>query len=111
MMVLGLLLAFIGAGRIDDSRVDTTHLTTVGKILESKVTMDHSEDSPRGGRIFYRVEARVVFEVDGKTYDRWLQASEISSAKELLEVRLAEHPQTCQVYWSEGHLDNARCRL
>jgi hypothetical protein len=108
---LSLLLVFIGAGRISDSRVDISHLTTEGTILESKIVMDHSLDGSYGGKIFYRIDARVSYEIDGKTYDRWVQASEVTTSREMLQASLAGRPGRCQVYWPEGRSENARCRL
>jgi hypothetical protein len=85
--------------------------TAEGKILETRIVIDHAEDFKSGGRIFYRAEARVLFEQNGKPQDRWLVVLRPTVDRGLLAVRLSANPQTCQVYWAPDFPENPRCRL
>jgi len=109
--LVGLFCVLYVAGRIRDSAYDTSHLTTQGKISETRIVVDHILDTSWGGKIFYRLEAHVAYQIDGQTQDRWLTASGVDASREFLSLKLANHPQTCQVYWSPGHPENARCRF
>jgi hypothetical protein len=106
-----LLLVLVWAARTRDDAYDTSHLTAEGKISEIKIVVDHTVDSMYGGRIFYRIEAHVTYEIEGQSQDRWVTASEITSFREMLKAKLARQPQSCQIYWTPGHPENARCRL
>jgi hypothetical protein len=90
---------------------DLDHLTTEGKISDSRIVVDHTRESLYGGQIFYRTEALVSYEIDGQTQNRWLTASEITTERARLASKLADSPKTCQVYWLPGHPENARCRF
>ena len=108
IVVLVALLAFGGfVGR----SFDETNVTATGSILETRIVVDHILDSQYGGRIFYRIEARTSYEFQGQSQDRWLTASEITTARELLQAKLASRPKYCVVYWVPGHSENAKCRL
>jgi hypothetical protein len=85
--------------------------TAEGKILQTRIVIDHADNSTYAGRIFYRAEARVLFEQNGKPQDRWLVALGPTVDRGLLAVRLAAHPQTCHVYWAPDFPENPRCRL
>jgi hypothetical protein len=90
---------------------DEVHASAIGSILETRIVVDHIVDSQYGGGIFYRIEARTSYDFQGQSQDRWLTASEITTARELLQAKLASHPKYCVVYWVAGHSENARCRL
>jgi len=49
--------------------------------------------------------------MDGQDQNRWLIASEITTARELLAAKIAGHPKTCQVYWAAMHPESASCRF
>jgi hypothetical protein len=85
--------------------------TAEGKILETRIVIDHADNSTYAGRIFYRAEARVLFEQSGRQQDRWLVLFRPTMERGLMAVRLAAHPQTCQVYWAPDFPENPRCRL
>jgi hypothetical protein len=85
--------------------------TAEGKILETRIVIDHADNSTYAGRIFYRADARVLFEQSGKPQDRWLVALQPTVDRGLLAVRLSANPQTCQVYWAPNFPENPRCRL
>jgi hypothetical protein len=90
---------------------DTDHLTAQGNVSDTRIVIDHIRDSQYGGLIFYRIEALVSYEIEGQTQNRWLVASEITTAREFLVAKLADHPKACQVYWLPNHSENARCRF
>jgi hypothetical protein len=106
-----LLLILAWAARTRDDSYDTSHLTTEGKISETRIVVDHTVESLYGGRIFYRIEAHVTYEIQGQSQDRWVTASEITSLHDMLVAKLARHPQSCQIYWTPDHPENAKCRL
>lgn len=106
-----LLLVLAWAARARDGAYDTSHLTAEGKISETRIVVDHTVESLYGGRIFYRIEAHVGYEIQGQSQDRWVTASEITTLREMLAAKLARHPQSCQIYWTPGHPENAKCRL
>ena len=106
-----LLLALIVAARIRDSAFDTSHLTAEGKISEIRIVVDHNSESIYGGRIHYRIEAHVIYEIQGQNQDRWVTASVTTPLREMLAAKLARHPQICQIYWAPDHPETARCRL
>lgn len=84
--------------------------TTTGKILETRQVVDRTYNSQYGGGIGYRYEARVQYMVDGKSQDRWLTISDRMS-RDVLLVRLVEHPTECTVYWRPEDPDYVRCWL
>lgn len=91
---------------------DRFHETAAGTILDTRIVPFGVLDGGRGGRILYRIEARVHYFQQGQWHDRWLPVgSNYGSSRENLEARLALKPQTCEVYWAPGHADHARCRF
>lgn len=87
------------------------NFVTEGKILESRIVVDDIRDSRYGGRIDYRLETRVSYDLDGKSVDRWLTADTVSTSRELIAAQVAGNPRNCLVYWRPNHPENARCRL
>jgi hypothetical protein len=96
---------------IPDIGFDSPRLTAEGKIFDTKIVVDHTVESSYGGRILYRIEARVSYPILGHNQVQWMTASEVTPTRESLELKLAHHPQGCQVYWISGHPENAKCRL
>jgi hypothetical protein len=105
------LVASLAFGNFVWRPSDEDHVSATGSILETRIVVDHIFDSQYGGRIFYRIEARTSYEFQGQSQDRWLTASEITTARELLQAKLASRPKYCVVYWVPGHSENAKCRL
>jgi hypothetical protein len=110
-IVLGLPLAIFIYGRAINSFYDTEHLTTTGAISETRVVADSFGSGYRDGWIHYRLEARVAYQIDSHSYDEWLRVPQFESSRAALEAVQARHPESCQVYWSPGHPETARCRL
>jgi hypothetical protein len=104
-------IALLAVGNLVRLPSDESYVSASGSILETRIVVDHILDNEYGGRIFYRIEARTSYELEGRSQDRWLTASEIETARELLQAKLASHPKHCVVYWVPGHPENAKCRL
>jgi hypothetical protein len=88
----------------------STHETATGKILEIRKVVENTRDTLYGGKINYRLEARVQYLAGGQMQDRWLRASDDLTPESLL-VKLASHPTKCLVYWPPNHPENAKCSL
>jgi hypothetical protein len=86
-------------------------MITEGRTSETRIVVDRILDSSMGGKILYRIDAHLTYRIDGQTQDRWLTASGTDASRELLALKLANHPKTCQVYWRTGHPESAKCRL
>jgi hypothetical protein len=106
-----LVIVFFMAVRLPQGSIDNRYLTAGGKVTETRIVIDHIQDSQYGGQIYYRIDAHVSYQIDGQVEDRWLTASETTTARELLSAKLATQPKTCQVYWFPNHPENARCRF
>lgn len=84
--------------------------TAKGRVLGVRKVVDSTRDSIYGGRIYYRIETHVQYELNGKTQDRWLRASD-DMPRETLALKLAHNPTECLVYWIPDHPENAKCSL
>jgi hypothetical protein len=87
------------------------YATANGSILETRIVVDHIRDNQYGGLIYYRVEARTRYELEGHSQERWLTASEITTTREELVAMIAAHPKTCLVYWFPKNPENVKCRI
>ena len=105
-----LVLLGIGIRRLQRDFDDPSHLTTKGQVLETRIAAKGTHDSQYGGSIFYQIEARVRYDFHGQSLERWMAASELTS-RAPLQLRLADSPRTCEVYWAVDHPENARCRF
>ncbi len=94
-----------------DWQIDADHLTATGKVLETRTVVDHIKDSQYGGGIFYRIEARVQYQIQGVQQERWMAASEATTYREMLSLRLDPPPKSCTVHWPPKHPENAKCQL
>ncbi len=110
-LIVGLIgfLSFWGAFR--NSGPSGTHSTAQGRISETRVVVDHIFDGSRGGRIFYRLEAHVSFLAEGTSQDRWLVVPQDITDRDWLMVKEATNPKSCQVYWTPGYPDDAKCKI
>ena len=84
--------------------------TATAKVLEVRKVVDHTQDTPYGGKIIYRAEAHVQYVADGKLQDRWLRVSD-GMAQDSLLLKLAAHPTECLAHWPTNHPEDARCSL
>jgi len=84
--------------------------TATAKVLEVRKVVDHTQDTPNGGKIIYRAEAHVQYVADGKLQDRWLRVSD-GLAQDSLLLKLAAHPTECLAHWPTNHPEDARCSL
>jgi hypothetical protein len=103
-----LLLAF---GTIIHWPVNTNYSTAEGMVLETRIVVDRILDSNYGGRIYYRIEARVRYPIQGQQHDQWMTASEVTIERESLLAKLSSHPKNCLVRWVPKHSENAKCQL
>jgi hypothetical protein len=94
-----------------DWHSDLDDSTAKGKILETRIVVDHIRESYYGGRILYRIEARVKYQIQNGQQERWMAASEATSEREVLSFRLEPSPINCLVHWPPKHPENARCQL
>lgn len=76
--------------------------SVTGHVLETRIVTLGSEDRAyRPGEILYRVEAHVVYKVNGEQFDRWLPASDINSEKTYLQFWLSQKKnKLCIVHWN-----------
>src|SRR5271168_5306798 len=63
-----------------------------GKILGTRIVVDNIRHSLFGGRIDYRLEAHVTYNLDGKSQDRWLTADTVSKSRDLIAAQVAGNP-------------------
>jgi len=87
------------------------HATVSGAILDTRVAVDRIRDGGQGGYVLYRLEAHVKFRADGRDQDRWLVVPSDSFDRLTLMAKAARHPKTCLIYWTPGHLENAKCKM
>jgi hypothetical protein len=85
--------------------------TATGHVLETRIATFGTRETYHGGRILYRIEALVRYDLHGKSQDRWMGASEVTSDRDLLALRLVKHPDSCDVYWAPHHPENPNCLL
>ncbi len=91
--------------------LEKSHQIARGQILETRIAVAGTRESYFGGSILYRIEVHVRYDRHGQVQDRWMPASEISSSRDTLALRLVKPPGTCEVYWAPGHPENPRCDL
>lgn len=91
--------------------IEKSHQVAHGQILETRIAVAGTQESNYGGSILYRIEVHVRYDRHGQVQDRWMPASEISSSRDTLALRLVKPPGTCEVYWAPGHPENPRCDL
>src|SRR3569833_540065 len=68
--------------------------TATAKVLEVRKVIDHTQDTPYGGKIIYRAEAHVQYVADGILQERWLRVSD-DLAQDSLLLKQAAHPTAC----------------
>jgi hypothetical protein len=93
------------------SRVHADTITASCTVLDTRVVVDHTRESLRGGVIYYRLEAHVRYEFQGRTQDRWLVASKATTVRELLDAMVAKQPRKGLVFWASNHPEDAKCLL
>ena len=113
MFLLGvvlLVIALMAVGRLIDFPERQDWVTADGAVNETRIAVDRIQGSLYGGRISYRLEARVSYSDGGQSYDRWLLVRR-ETVRAVLEMEVARHPRYCEVYWPPGQPERARCRL
>jgi hypothetical protein len=92
-------------------RPHAPYIFTEGNVTETRIVADSIRDSLYGGRIYYRLEARVRYDLAGQPQDRWLTASEVTTNRQMLAAAVARSPKVCRVFWPQDHPEGALCRL
>jgi hypothetical protein len=107
-----ILIAATLVARMSSLDLGIVHEITQGNILETRVDVVDLGSNRYGGYIRSQIMARVSYQNDNGTQDRWMPTSEVSNSRRLLEVRLEETPpKLCRVYWVVGHPGNPRCQI
>lgn len=72
-----------------------------GQVMSTRISVVGTYDGKLRSGIFYRAEARVVYEQEGKQHDAWLPASKIFSSREELKFWLSlKDSDKCSVRWN-----------
>lgn len=82
-----------------------------GTLLETRIVPISSVQGNYGGRIIFQIEARVRYAQNGSPMEQWVPASELTSDRDLLQVRLSSHHISCLVYWFPDSPDKPKCQL
>ena len=109
-LVLLLFIAMFALTRLYRNTA-ASYFTSNGTVEETRITEIQMPAGAQGGLSLFRIEARVRYSMHGTIRDRWIAASEPTTARELLEERLKPAPKVCIVYWSPRHPENPNCTL
>jgi len=84
-----------------------------GKVLNTRISVVGVRDSAyRGGQIYYRAEAEVVYSVDKADHDAWIPASKTFASRAELEFWLSQKdPNNCTVRWNPRNLSDVEAVL
>jgi len=82
-----------------------------GTLLETRIVPISSVQGNYGGRIIFQTEARVRYTQGGSPKEEWVPASEWTSDRDLLQVRLISHHSSCLVYWLPNSPNHPKCQL
>jgi hypothetical protein len=108
--VIGLCVFWVWAGFFDGFGTGP-RVSAWGDVLETRIATVGSRESGHGGYILYRIETHIRYSVSGAVRDRWIPASNTTSDRVSLQIRLLDEPKRCLVGWPPGHEENARCDL
>ena len=106
-----LIVGFVMFGRTWRDFGGTDRPGVVGRVLETRIAVAGTRESDYGGSIWYRIDAHVQYDLRGQMQDRWIPASDSTTDRGLLLMKLAKRPSTCQVSWAPRHPDHPRCAL
>jgi hypothetical protein len=113
LILSGLVLFCIMAVavRLVDLWHEPAYITTSGQIEQTRIGVAYTRATSFGGRIYYRIEALVSYQIDGKPTKQWLVASPPTLSREMLLARTSQNPTKCVVYWTEGNPANVQCKI
>jgi hypothetical protein len=83
--------------------------TSQATILNSRIARAGTVDTYYGGSILYRIEVLARFSQNGVSQTRWIFASDPSSDRATLQLRILNFPQHCIAYWPVNRPDSVRC--
>lgn len=77
-----------------------------GKVIDTRISVVGVADRAyRGGQIYYRAEAEVLYTVDKADHDAWIPASKTFTNRGELEFWLSQQdPKKCIVRWNPRNL-------
>ena len=76
--------------------------TSPGRIVDTRVVLVGTREGgeARPGQALYRGEAHVIYEANGRNFDTWLPATDLSPAREWLLFTLARYKgKVTEVHW------------
>jgi len=87
--------------------------TATAHISGTRIVAVAAEEHPfQGGTVLYRVEAHVIYAINGKRIDRWAPASGMKRDKPYLESWLSHKKQdSCRVRWNPRNPDDVEAIL
>jgi hypothetical protein len=105
LVATAVVVAFVVGATLARKRFDQSWPSVTAHVLETRVVVVGTGEGGYGpGAIFYRVEAHVAYEVNGKRFDRWLPASDINRDKAYLELWLSQKKnKLCIVHWNPNN--------
>lgn len=109
--VLVVLIALYAVNQLWIVPQRTAYSYTYGSVTEARIVVTRTQESTSGGRIYYQIQAHVRFDLNGQAQDRWLPASDETTAREFLTAQLTPQPTKCRVYWPPDHPQDLKCRL
>jgi hypothetical protein len=109
VLVACLLLVFVMARM--HTAVWNGHEVALGRVLETRIAVSPNRNGSDGKTILYRIEANVRYSLHGQLQKRWMPASQVTTDRDILAMRLVKQPQTCTVYWASNQQENPNCVL
>jgi hypothetical protein len=109
--VIVVLIALYAMNQLWNVPQRTAYSYTYGKVIETQIVVADTRETLHGGLIFYRIETHVTFDLNDQHQDRWLPASDVTTAREMLAARLTPPPTSCRVYWLPEHPRDLKCHL
>jgi hypothetical protein len=109
--VVLVLMAIYAVNQMGSVPRRTAYSYTYGKVIETRIAVTGTRETLYGGRIYYQIESHVTFDLNGKHQDRWMPASDVITAREVLMAQLAQQPTKCRVYWPPEHPQDLKCQL
>jgi len=79
-------------------------------VLATRITLQGTRDAgeARPAEIYYQGEAHVAYAADGKQYDEWLPATDVTSDRAWLAFSMSKHSsKTAEVRWNPANPSQA----
>ncbi len=84
------------------SRIDLSHPSVAGTVIETRITVVGTQPQTyRSGIIEYRVEAHVTYDLGGVHHDAWVPASNVGADRAYLAFWLSlKKSKQALIYWN-----------